>query len=158
MDKNSLGLAGEYYVLAQLTQRGMVATLTLSNTKGVDILVTNQDINKLYKVEVKTTDRKPIVEKLFGKKPFYYWIMGEKHEKIVDKNLFYVFVNLQGENSLPKFFVVPSRYVARYVRWQHKHWLKSRKKKGKSTTMRKFRIEADDTKYLNNWSVFGRVK
>jgi len=154
MDKNSLGLAGEYYVLAQLSERGMVATLTLSNTKGVDILVTNQDINKLYKVEVKTTNRKPIVEKLFGNKPFYYWIMGEKHEKIVDKNLFYVFVNLQGENSLPKFFVVPSRYVARYVKWQHEHWLKSRMKKVDPTNMRKFRIEADDEKYLNNWSVF----
>ena len=53
LDKSQIGLAGEYYVLAQLTARGFIATLTLGNTKGIDILVTNQEINKLFKVEVK---------------------------------------------------------------------------------------------------------
>ena len=47
LDKTQIGLTGEYYVLAQLSARGFIATLTLGNTKGVDILVTNQDINKL---------------------------------------------------------------------------------------------------------------
>jgi len=154
MDKTSLGLAGEFYTLAQLSQRGLVATMTLSNTKGVDILVTNQEINRLYKVEVKTTNRKLARESLFGKDPFYFWIMGEKHESIKDKNLFYVFVLLQEENVLPKFFVIPSKDVAEYVKWQHEHWLKSRKVKGKPTTMRKFRINCDDKKYENNWDVF----
>ena len=40
MDNSQTGLAGEFYTLAQLTQRGYIATLTLGNTKGVDILVT----------------------------------------------------------------------------------------------------------------------
>lgn len=59
IDHTQIGLAGEYYVLAQLTQRGLIATLTLSTTKGVDILVTNQELDRLYKVEVKTTQRSP---------------------------------------------------------------------------------------------------
>ena len=42
LNKNQVGLAGEYYVLAQLSARGLIGTLTLGNTKGVDILVTNQ--------------------------------------------------------------------------------------------------------------------
>ena len=41
LEKTQIGLAGEYYVLAQLSARGFIATLTLGNTKGVDILVTN---------------------------------------------------------------------------------------------------------------------
>ena len=49
MDKSLIGLAGEYYVLAQLAQRNMIGTMTLSNTKGIDILVANQKISKLYK-------------------------------------------------------------------------------------------------------------
>jgi hypothetical protein len=51
LDKTQIGLAGEYYVLVQLTARGFIAIVTLGNTKGIDILVTNQDINVLFKVE-----------------------------------------------------------------------------------------------------------
>jgi hypothetical protein len=39
MEYAQIGLAGEYYVLAQLAQRGLVGALTLGHTKGVDILV-----------------------------------------------------------------------------------------------------------------------
>ena len=144
-------------MLAQLAQRGLVATMTLSHTKSIDIWVTNQTYKTLYKVEVKTTQNKPASEKVFGSQKNYFWIMGEKHEKITDPRLFYAFVYLIGPADLPKFFIVPSRVVARYVGWQHQKWLKSRMKKGKSTTMRKFRIPVDDAQhYENNWKVFSR--
>lgn len=39
LDKNSISLAGECYVLAQLYLRGFVANLTLGKQKGFDILV-----------------------------------------------------------------------------------------------------------------------
>jgi len=71
MDKSQIGLTGEFYVLAQLAQRGLIGTLTLGNTKGIDILVTNQELNKLFKVEVKTTAKTPRIEKLFSNKPLY---------------------------------------------------------------------------------------
>ena len=64
MDKNQIGLAGEFYVLAQLAQRGFVGTLTLGHTKGIDILVSNSRFRKLFRVEVKTTRRKPHHEHL----------------------------------------------------------------------------------------------
>ncbi|MBI5554217.1 MAG: hypothetical protein HY917_05790, partial [Candidatus Diapherotrites archaeon] len=48
-------LAGEFAVLSQLAIRGLVGTLTLGNTKGVDILVLNSETNKMFKLEVKTT-------------------------------------------------------------------------------------------------------
>jgi hypothetical protein len=46
MDNTQIGLAGEFYVLAQLVQHNLVATLTLANTKGVDILVANPELNR----------------------------------------------------------------------------------------------------------------
>jgi hypothetical protein len=78
--------------------------------------------------------------------------MGEKHERIKDKNLAYCFVVLKGKGLLPLFFIVPSKYVARYVRWQHRFWLKSRKQKVKDTPMRNFRIEENDPRgFQDKW-------
>ena len=87
MDKLQTGLAGEFFTLAQLTPKGLVATLTLGNTKGVDILVTNQDLNKLLKVEAKTSVTRPGRAKLFGDGYFFSWTMSKKHEDITDDNL-----------------------------------------------------------------------
>jgi hypothetical protein len=129
--------------------------MTLSNTKGVDILVSNQSLDRLYKVEVKTTELKPSRERLFSETPAYGWVMGKKHETITDKNLFYCFVALENPNTRPKFFIVPSSHVSDYVYAQHRTWLDSRKKAVDPTTMRKFRIPIDDPKgFEDNWRVF----
>jgi peroxiredoxin family protein len=157
MKGNMTGLAGEYYVLAQLTHRNLVAALTLANAKRVDILVTNQALNKLYKVEVKTMDNPLAHEKLFGKSKFYMWVMDKKHEGISEPNLCYCFVALQGPTSRPKFFVVPSKVVSKYVKWQHAYWLSTRGKAVQDTSMRKFRIPIEDPKgYEDNWKAFER--
>src|SRR4051794_309287 len=66
MDSTNIGLAGEFYVLAQLAQRGFVASFTLANTKAVDILVFNETLDHLFKLEVKTTQRPPRNAKLFS--------------------------------------------------------------------------------------------
>jgi hypothetical protein len=156
-DKAPTGLAGEFYVLAQLAHRGLVGTMTLSNTKGVDILVCNQGLDTLYKVEVKTTDRKPTSESLFGEKPFFGWVMSSKHERLSEPSLFYCFVALQGVGQLPRFFIVPSAYVAKYVREQHAVWLVSRKPAVPETTMRRFRIPVDDPEHFEGaWDVFSK--
>jgi len=155
LDKTQTGLAGEYYVLAQLTARGFIATLTLGNTKGVDILVTNHEINKLFKVEVKTTSNAAKNAALFTNKKAYHWTMGMKHENIKDNNLIYCFVIIEDVNTLPLFFLVPSNDVAEYVKWQHDYWLSTRTEKVVETNMRQYRIEIDDPKnYLNNWEIF----
>ena len=53
MELHQKGLAGEYYVLAQLTARGYNASLTLGNTKGVDILVYNEQTKNYVVIELK---------------------------------------------------------------------------------------------------------
>lgn len=153
MDKIQTGLAGEYYALAQMTQRGLVATLTLGNTKGVDILVTNQGLNKLYKIEVKTSSTKPGKAKLFGEGMFLSWTMSKKHEELVDPNLVYCFIKLRDVKALPQFFLVPSKDVAEYVRWQHEYW-RSTNESLTDTNMRQFRIPVEDPKgYEGNWAL-----
>lgn len=154
-NKTQIGLTGEYFVLAQLTRLGLIATMTLSNTKSVDILVTNQKLNKLFKIEVKTSTSKATSWKLFSKNKFYMWRMSKKHEDIVDKNLYYCFVLLEDIDTLPKFFIVPSKEVGKYVKEEHKLWIETREQKVKDTDMRLFRIDIDDPKkYQNNWNVF----
>lgn len=155
MKHTEVGLAGEFYVLAQLAHRGMVGTLTLSNTKGIDILVTNPEVNRLSKVEVKTIQKGPWLERLFGDRPQFMWPMSVKHESITDRNLFYIFVYLPEPAKRPRFFIVPSKDVAKYVKWQHKHWLSTRTSAVNPTPMRKFRIPVDDPNgYEDNWRVF----
>ena len=155
LDKTQIGLAGEYYVLAQLSARGFIAALTLGNTKGVDILVTNQEINKPFKVEVKTTMKRIMYINHPSNKPQYSWPMSIKHESIKDENLIYCFVHISDADELPKFFLVPSIDVANQVRDGHASWLRNNKGKVKDNPMRNFRIEMDDQNgYENNWGIF----
>jgi len=154
MDNTQIGLAGEFYVLAQLVQRGLTASLTLANAKGVDILVANAKLKKLLKIEVKTTDKAPHRESLFADEPCYCWTMNAKHEDVADEDLFYCFVALRDCEQLPRFFIVPSCYVATYVREQHVYWLRTRQKPVADTTMRRFRIRASDPlRFENNWAL-----
>ncbi len=155
MENSQTGLTGEFYTLAQLVQRGYVATLTLGNTKGVDILVANSLLSQLFKVEVKTTDQRTRTEALFADEPCHSWAMSQKHETIQDPNLFYCFVALNGVKELPKFFIVPSIYVSIYVREQHAYWVRTRKTPPADTKMRRFRIRASDPLgFSENWDVF----
>ena len=155
MDKTQIGMAGEYYVLAQLAQRGIVGALTMGHTKGIDILVSDSKYKTLYRIEVKTTSKPPSRESLFGKSKNYAWAMGEKHETIRDDRLFYCFVYLGDIDELPKFFIVPSKKVAAYVRKEHRRWRESRTHKVAQTTLRRSRIPVQDPEgYLMNWNVF----
>ncbi len=72
--------------------------------------------------------------------------MSEKHEKISDPNLFYCFVEISDDAQRFRFFIVPSRVVAKYVREQHNVWLKHGHSKT-TTTMRQFRLGTKEEKY-----------
>jgi hypothetical protein len=123
------GIAGEYLVAAELTRRGYVASLTLRNTRDIDILASNSDATKSVGIQVKTNQ---------GGNPD--WRMHRKAEDQLAANLFYVLVCLVPE--LPAtFYVVPSRSVADHVRTSHAKWLKTPGKRGQAhrdTDMRRF--------------------
>ena len=153
IDHNSVSLAGEFAVLSQLALRNFDANMTLGHTKGVDILVSDPKTKKMYRLEVKTkystTPKESHLSKVFGT-VLGEWMMDKKHEGMVDPSLFYCFVIYSEPKSAFQFFIVPSRVVARYVKEEHKHWLRVKGKEGKKvkdTEMRIFRIGFKGEKY-----------
>lgn len=75
------GVAGEYYVAAELSAQGYIASITLRNTKGVDILCSSVDASKSVGIQVKT-----------NRKSTRAWMLNQKAEDYFADNLFYVFV------------------------------------------------------------------
>ena len=128
---NSVGLAGEFAVLSQLTLRGFDAGMTLGHTKNIDILVLEPRAGARYEIEVKTnleTRTRNSDSRLFGR--FVTdWQMNAKQEGVVDPKLFYCFVHINGSRTdlfkyAFRFFIVPSAVVAKYLREEHQLWLK----------------------------------
>jgi len=140
---NSVGLAGEFAVLSRLALWGYDANMTLGHTKGVDILVSDPRTNNFYRIEVKTkmSSRKKDKDsesQLFGR-VVSDWMMSQKHERIIEPNLWYCFVMFEGDKKVARFFLVPSKVVAEYVRAQHQLWLEENKTH-KDNPMRNFRV------------------
>lgn len=168
ISKNNISIAGEFAVLAQLALRGIDANLTLGNTKSVDIIASDPNTGKMFKLEVKTSyNSKPTISKLFGSGRTLNWVMADKHETITDPNLFYCFVNIEKEANSFRFYIVTSGIVARYVREQHQYWLNRNNDEHSNsvvTSMRQFRLGIDDGEYLidtplakdyeNNWNFY----
>lgn len=66
MEKQRLGMAGEYSVCAELLKRGYNASITMGNAKAVDIVVLLQD-QSFRRIEVKTSRNKRFVTGFFQK-------------------------------------------------------------------------------------------
>ncbi len=167
INSNSVAIAGEFAVLSQLALRGYDANITLGHTKSVDILASNPKTGKLYQIEVKTNlkyDReKPSVSKVHGS-AVSEWILAKKNETINNPTLFYCFVNISKDTNNFKFYIVPSKVVAKYTKEEHALWLNEKEKeekKVKDTDIRIFRIGIKGEKYKiktptaeeyeNNW-------
>jgi hypothetical protein len=101
-DNNSVSLAGEFAVLSQLALHDYDANMTLGRTKGVDILVSHPGTKKMYRLEVKTKYRRSPKElhisKVHGRVKGG-WMMGKKHESLIDPSLFYCFVVISEAKS-----------------------------------------------------------
>lgn len=168
INKNSVSLAGEFAVLSQLALRGYDANMTLGNTKGVDILVSDPVANKMYQLEVKTnyqnSRNRPSNSKIHGK-AISGWVMSKKHESIISPNLFYCFVNISKDTEEFKFYIVSSKVVARYVKEQHELYQRKKKKVGATESKNNFRIfrigikgesysvrTPTQERYENNWN------
>jgi len=138
------GVAGEYLVAGELSRRGYIASITLRNSKGVDILATNEKASRTAAIQVKTRYSKGAA-----------WVLSDKAEKYHAANLFYVFVSLNyGEAA--SFHVVPSKAVAGFIKQHNRKWLKTPGRKGQKhnqTTMRTFRD--DEEKFLKRWDILG---
>jgi hypothetical protein len=139
------GVAGEYFVAAELSRRGYIASISLRNTRGIDILVTNAEASRTVTIQCKTNQR--------GKK---VWVLDEKCEKYHSPTHFYVFVGLGNPDCRPNFHVVPSEVVAQFVAEDHRTWLSTPGRNGQphvDNPVRQFRDSGN--KYLERWDLLG---
>ena len=140
------GVAGEYFVAAELSRRGYIASITLRNTKGIDILASNDDASRSVGIQVKTSQK--------AQKD---WILRKGAEDYFNDSLFYVFVDLKDELSRPNFHIVPSQVVAKRAKDEYAEWIAEvSPKTGKprtETTMRWFIDPKEE--YLEKWDLLG---
>lgn len=139
------GVAGEYFVAAELSRRGYIASISLRNTRGIDVLATNQDGSLSVTIQCKTSQR-----------PQKRWVLNDKSEGFVARTHFYVFVLLGATEERPQYHVVPSRDVATYLKADHKRWMSTPGKGGRKHMDNSVRVFADkDDEYLERWDLLG---
>ena len=139
------GVAGEYFVAAELSRRNLIASITMRNSPGIDILATDMRAKRTVTIQCKTS-----------RSSTKGWILSDKAEDFTPKNHFYVFVRLGATKDCPAYHIVPAKIVAKYVSSRHQAWLKGKKPNGgqrKDSAMRKFRDE--ENKYLGRWDLLG---
>ena len=137
------GIAGEYFVAAELSRRGFMASITLRNNDSIDIHASKLSSNKIFAIQVKTSQS--------GNR---FWPLSKKAENLKAENLFYVFVSFKGMLERPDFFIVPSTIVAETVKGEHETWLKTPGKKGQAhndNSLRKFFDK--EGLYLEKWDL-----
>jgi len=165
-----VGAAGEYHVLSQLLRRGWIAALAPDGAPNMDILVTDENNEKLCAIQVKT--RRDIGSDKG-------WHMKPKHETMVADDLFYVFVDVGRQPSDPTVsYILPSSVVAGCIKDSHRVWLDTPGKGGRPhkdsnvrrllpdysnikpnteagrTTMDQYRLGWLEP-YRENWSILG---
>ena len=165
-----VGAAGEHYVLSQLLRRGWVAALVPDGAPNMDILVTDENNQRLCAIQVKT--RRDI-----GRDKG--WHMKPKHGEMVVDDLFYVLVDV-GKRQLDRTtcYVLPSHVVAKCIRLCHQVWLDTLGRGGrphKDSNVRRLRPDHSSINpiseegraivdryrsgwlapYRNNWSILG---
>lgn len=140
-----VGIAGEYFVAAELALRGHVASITLRNSRGIDILASNADASRRVSVQVKT-----------NKGGSSKWILTKNAESFASEDHFYAFVILRALGQRPVFHIVPSKVVAHTVKTDHASWLLGTKKDGsdrKDSSIRNFRDDAGQ--FREAWHLLG---
>ena len=116
----NLGNAGEFYVLAQLAQRGYIAGKTDDGQTLIDVIATDPESLNTVNIQVKTRT-------IDGK--ISPWLMSEKNEKVFEK-LWYVVVEVGDDDVLPNFFIFSSKEVSDSIKQRLIDYLAKPKKDG----------------------------
>jgi len=129
-DGQKSGLAGEFFVAAELLKRGLQTSLTLGNAKSIDLFAIN-DQGTRFTIQVKAL-----------RSPNYFLIDLER----VQDACYYVFVVLNKPDVPPDYYIVPGcdlRFDPSKI-WS-----------GLRTIKKMPRIHPKDlAEYRNNWKVF----
>ena len=128
-DKNLVGAAGEHLVLSRLLSKGVLAAQAPRGARKADILVNHLDGKPPCLIQVKTR---------ISARDSAGWHMGEKHEAVADRDMFYCFVALDGAET--SVYVIPAKKVAQVIRDSHATWLRTPGLKGQKHNDSKMRF------------------
>lgn len=116
-----IGKAGPPHVAYKLARRNLYVGLTLGNMPNVDLLASSNDGLKSVTIQVKTS-KGAYRKKRYGHEG-YEW---DVNTKVIGRHspvFWYVFVDLKrNEHEEPDVYVVPSKWVADFVKpeWSRK--------------------------------------
>jgi len=144
------GIAGEYFVAAELSRRGYIAAITLRNTPKVDILASNGE--KTVNIQVKTRR----TDKMNG------WNFGGEELKSRQEwsKIFYVLVEISS-NPVEKavgYYVVPKNELNERIEKNFQKWISGvnlRNGKPRKSKVRMFKLNEHldflVEKYKDKW-------
>lgn len=133
-DGQTSGLAGEFFVAAELLKRDIQTSVTFGNAKSIDLFALNPETGRMFTVQVKTL------------RANNYFLLHP--EKVVSSQI-YVFVLLNKPGQPVRYFVVPGSELA-YSPDQFGKGFRDPKLPGI--------LPRDLIAYEDNWAVFGCPK
>jgi|SRR6185312_11851037 len=103
LHKTNTGIASEFLVAGELARRGYNVTLTMGNTKAIDLLIEKD--GKLIPIQVKGIQRKRSI----------CWNISLS--KIQDHSITYVLVNLNSDSlEQPEYFILTETEVKEHFK------------------------------------------
>lgn len=134
------GHAGELYVAAELSKRGIPNSLLPENFSDDDILAGNKDGTDLCYIQVKSCH--PDRAKTFIlKESAEGWIHAPDNQFVV-----FVWLGSPGENQPPRYWIAKKREVGKACIEHGSH--------GKKNWDRRFTLKGLKSTWENNWGVF----
>lgn len=129
LGKQYSGVAGEYFVAAELSRHGFLAAVTLRNSDSVDILASDESGKHQLAIQVKTTQGKD------------KWLLTSKVEleENSSDNKYFVFVNLPSDKNLaPTYSIIKAKELGAFIKKAHKDWLEAPGKNRKDHNARQY--------------------
>lgn len=130
------GMQGVFLVAAELSRRGFIVSTTSRNALGADLLVTDQQCQRAWSVQVKTNNKRA-----------RFWLTGKKAMTLQSPSHVYVFVNLH-KTKPPQFLVAASADVATLTRY-------SKSTKGSEWYEFHHSFPSDGSADSHGWEIFG---
>jgi hypothetical protein len=147
-----IGNAGEYYVVAELLKRGVIAALAPRNTPAFDILATRE--NRTVRIRVKTKSEQY---------PDWQWVTkkdGTIFRSTGQEGDYTVLVDLAMDTKDLNFFVVPTPVIDQWLKRDYQTWVETPGRHGrphdptnKKRNLSQTEHAKDLAQYLGNWDL-----
>ncbi|MBA7576045.1 hypothetical protein ES695_04280 [Candidatus Atribacteria bacterium 1244-E10-H5-B2] len=145
-----IGNAGEYYVMAELLKRGIIAALAPRNAPAFDILATRK--KQTVKIRVKTKSQEYSVWQYSVKKDGSIFRDLSKHKD------FTVLVDLAMKTKDLKFYIVSTWRINKLLNKDFEEWVNTPGKnnqphnpENKKRNLSQEKYARELSKYLNQW-------